>query len=208
VFERFTQRARRVLALAHDEANLLNHPFIGTEHLLLGLIEEGEGAGVQALAQLGISLDAVREKVKEAVAPSPTASAGGSKPFTPRAKKVLELSLREAVQLGHNYIDPENILLGIVREGEGVAARVLVELGADLPRVRQKVLVALPQDGLEPAQRGPSCPRCGGHLDGHLQFREMDARPGVGVRENADQLQVTVIYCATCGVTLAVQPGQ
>jgi ATP-dependent Clp protease ATP-binding subunit ClpC len=142
VFERFTDRARRVLVLAQEEARLLNHSFIGTEHILLGLIHEGEGVAAKALEQLGISLEAVREKVEETIGLSGTAPTG-SPPFTPRAKKVLELSLREALQLGHNYIGTEHMLLGLVREGEGVAAQVLVSLGADLTRVRQQVIQLL-----------------------------------------------------------------
>ena len=142
VNERFTDRARRVLVLAQEEARLLNHSFIGTEHILLGLIHEGEGLAAKALESLGISLEAVREKVEETIGPAGSAPTG-SPPFTPRAKKVLELSLREALQLGHNYIGTEHILLGLVREGEGVAAQVLVSLGADLPRVRQQVITLL-----------------------------------------------------------------
>src|ERR1700690_1524375 len=139
VFERFTDRARRVLVLAQEEARLLNHSFIGTEHILLGLIHEGEGVAAKALESLGISLEAVREKVEETIGMAGTAPSG-SPPFTPRAKKVLELSLREALQLGHSYIGTEHMLLGLVREGEGVAAPVLVSLGADLGRVRQQVI--------------------------------------------------------------------
>ncbi len=142
LFERFTDRARRVLVLAQEEARLLNHNFIGTEHILLGLIHEGEGVAAKALESLGVSLEAVREKVEETIGPAGSSTAG-SPPFTPRAKKVLELSLREALQLGHNYIGTEHMLLGLVREGEGVAARVLVSLGADLPRVRQQVIQLL-----------------------------------------------------------------
>ena len=142
MFERFTDRARRVLVLAQEEARLLNHNFIGTEHILLGLIHEGEGVAAKALESLGISLEAVREKVEETIGPAGTGTMG-SPPFTPRAKKVLELSLREALQLGHNYIGTEHMLLGLVREGEGVAAQVLVSLGADLSRVRQQVIQLL-----------------------------------------------------------------
>jgi ATP-dependent Clp protease ATP-binding subunit ClpC len=142
LFERFTDRARRVLVLAQEEARLLNHNFIGTEHILLGLIHEGEGVAAKALESLGISLEAVREKVEETIGPAGSATTG-SPPFTPRAKKVLELSLREALQLGHNYIGTEHMLLGLVREGEGVAAQVLVNLGADLSRVRQQVIQLL-----------------------------------------------------------------
>jgi ATP-dependent Clp protease ATP-binding subunit ClpC len=155
VFERFTDRARRVLVLAQEEARLLNHSFIGTEHILLGLIHEGEGVAAKALEQLGVSLEAVREKVEETIGLSGS-SPTGSPPFTPRAKKVLELSLREALQLGHNYIGTEHMLLGLVREGEGVAAQVLISLGADLAKVRQQVIQLLSgyQGGKESS--GPS----------------------------------------------------
>jgi ATP-dependent Clp protease ATP-binding subunit ClpC len=154
LFERFTDRARRVLVLAQEEARLLNHSFIGTEHILLGLIHEGEGLAAKALESLGISLEAVREKVEETIGPAGSAPTG-SPPFTPRAKKVLELSLREALQLGHNYIGTEHMLLGLVREGEGVAAQVLQSLGADLPRVRQQVIQLLSgYQGRETASAG------------------------------------------------------
>jgi len=142
VFERFTDRARRVVVLAQEEARLLNHNYIGTEHILLGLIHEGEGVAAKALESLGISLEAVRSQVEEIIGQG-GASPSGHIPFTPRAKKVLELSLREALQLGHNYIGTEHILLGLIREGEGVAAQVLVKLGADLSRVRQQVIQLL-----------------------------------------------------------------
>jgi ATP-dependent Clp protease ATP-binding subunit ClpC len=142
VFERFTDRARRVVVLAQEEARLLNHNYIGTEHILLGLIHEGEGVAAKALESLGISLEAVRQQVEEIIGQG-GASPSGHIPFTPRAKKVLELSLREALQLGHNYIGTEHILLGLIREGEGVAAQVLVKLGADLSRVRQQVIQLL-----------------------------------------------------------------
>jgi ATP-dependent Clp protease ATP-binding subunit ClpC len=142
MFERFTQRARRVVVLAQEEARLLNHNYIGTEHILLGLIREGEGVAAKALESLGISLDAVRQQVETIIGPGQQAPSGHI-PFTPRAKKVLELSLREAQQLGHNYIGTEHILLGLIREGSGVAAQVLVKLGADLNRTRQQVVQLL-----------------------------------------------------------------
>jgi ATP-dependent Clp protease ATP-binding subunit ClpC len=142
LFERFTDRARRVVVLAQEEARLLNHNYIGTEHILLGLIHEGEGVAAKALESLGISLEAVRSQVEEIIGQGGS-SPSGHIPFTPRAKKVLELSLREALQLGHNYIGTEHILLGLIREGEGVAAQVLVKLGADLSRVRQQVIQLL-----------------------------------------------------------------
>jgi ATP-dependent Clp protease ATP-binding subunit ClpC len=138
MFEKFTDRARLVVVLAQEEARTLNHDYIGTEHILLGLIHEDEGVAARAIKGLGISLDAVRQQVEEMIGPGRT-SPGGQIPFTPRAKKVLELSLREALHQGHNYIGTEHILLGLLREGEGVAAQVLVKLGADLNRVRQQV---------------------------------------------------------------------
>ncbi|HCL70910.1 MAG TPA: NDP-hexose 4-ketoreductase, partial [Actinobacteria bacterium] len=154
MFERFTDRARRVVVLAQEEARMLNHNYIGTEHILLGLIHEGEGVAAKALESLGISLEAVREQVEEIIGQGQQAPSGHI-PFTPRAKKVLELSLREALQLGHNYIGTEHILLGLIREGEGVAAQVLVKLGADLNRVRQQVIQLLSgYQGKEPATAG------------------------------------------------------
>jgi Clp amino terminal domain, pathogenicity island component len=142
MFERFTDRARRVVVLAQEEAVGLNHNYIGTEHILLGLIREREGVAAKALESLGISLEAVRAQVEEIIGQGQSAPTEHI-PFTPRAKKVLELSLREALQLSHNYIGTEHILLGLIREGEGVAAQVLVKLGADLPRVRQQVIQLL-----------------------------------------------------------------
>jgi ATP-dependent Clp protease ATP-binding subunit ClpC len=142
MFEKFTDKARRVVVLAQEEAKMLNHNYIGTEHLLLGLIHEGEGVAAKALEALGISLDAVREQVQEIIGQGQQAPTGHI-PFTPRAKKVLELSLREALQLGHSYIGTEHLLLGLIREGEGVAAQVLTKLGADTNRVRQQVIQLL-----------------------------------------------------------------
>ena len=157
MFERFTDRARRVVVLAQEEARMLNHNYIGTEHILLGLIHEGEGVAAKGLESLGISLEGVRAQVEEIIGQGQQAPSGHI-PFTPRAKKVLELSLREALQLGHNYIGTEHILLGLIREGEGVAAQVLVKLGADLNRVRQQVIQLLSgYQGKETvAQGGPA----------------------------------------------------
>jgi Clp amino terminal domain, pathogenicity island component len=158
MFERFTDRARRVVVLAQEEARLLNHNHIGTEHILLGLIHEGEGVAYLALTELDISLDAVRAQVEAEIGQGSEAPSGHI-PFTPRAKKVLELSLREALQLGHNYIGTEHILLGLIREGEGVAARVLAGLGAGLDRVRQQVVQLLANAGASQAEQvaaGPS----------------------------------------------------
>ncbi|MDA3146285.1 ATP-dependent Clp protease ATP-binding subunit [Leucobacter sp. UCMA 4100] len=142
MFERFTDRARRVVVLAQEEAKSLNHNYIGTEHILLGLIQEGDGVAAKALGELGISLDAVREQVIDIIGQGQQPPAGHI-PFTPRARKVLEYSLREALQLGHNYIGTEHMLLGLLREGEGVAAQVLIKLGADLNRTRQTVIQML-----------------------------------------------------------------
>jgi ATP-dependent Clp protease ATP-binding subunit ClpC len=142
MFERFTDRARRVVVLAQEEARMLNHNYIGTEHILLGLIHEDEGVAAKAIKDLGISLDVVRQQVEEIIGHGQVVPSGHI-PFSPRAKKVLELSLRESIQLGHNYIGTEHILLGLLREGEGVAAQVMVELGADLDRVRQQVIQPL-----------------------------------------------------------------
>ncbi|MCE2647257.1 MAG: ATP-dependent Clp protease ATP-binding subunit [Streptomycetaceae bacterium] len=156
MFERFTDRARRVVVLAQEEARMLNHNYIGTEHILLGLIHEGEGVASKALESLGISLEGVRAQVEEIIGQGQQAPSGHI-PFTPRAKKVLELSLREALQLGHNYIGTEHILLGLIREGEGVAAQVLVKLSADLNRVRQQVIQLLSgYQGKESVQAGPA----------------------------------------------------
>jgi len=151
MFERFTDRARRVVVLAQEEARLLDHNYIGTEHVLLGLIHEGEGVAAKALEQLGMSLHAVRRQVEEIIGQG-HGTPSGHIPFTPRAKKVLELALREALQLGHNYIGTEHILLGLIREGEGVAAQVLVRLGGDLSRVRQQVIQLL--SGYAPSGTG------------------------------------------------------
>ncbi|WP_034662192.1 ATP-dependent Clp protease ATP-binding subunit [Corynebacterium tuscaniense] len=142
MFERFTDRARRVIVLAQQEARDLNHNYIGTEHILLGLIQEGEGVAAKALESMGINLDDVRREVEEIIGRG-TQPHTGHVPFTPRAKKVLELSLREGLQMGHKYIGTEFLLLGLIREGEGVAAQVLTKLGADLPRVRQQVIQLL-----------------------------------------------------------------
>ncbi|WP_062209914.1 ATP-dependent Clp protease ATP-binding subunit [Demequina oxidasica] len=154
MFERFTDRARRVVVLAQEEARMLNHNYIGTEHILLGLVREGEGVAAKALEAMDISLNGVREQVQEIIGEGSHAPSGHI-PFTPRAKKVLELSLREALQLGHNYIGTEHILLGLIREGEGVAAQVLGKLGADLGGVRQQVIQLLSgYEGKEPATAG------------------------------------------------------
>ncbi len=187
MFERFTDRARRVVVLAQEEARLLNHNYIGTEHILLGLLNEGEGIAAQALESLDIDLASVREEVVKIIGQGQQ-SPSGHIPFTPRAKKVLELSLREALQLGHNYIGTEHILLGLIREGEGVAAQVLQQLGAELQKVRQTVIQLLSgpagseQQSSEPAgQRGSGV--FGGriHRSGSVRAELHPAGPGTEV---------------------------
>jgi len=220
VFERFTDRARSVLVLAQEEARLLNHSFIGTEHILLGLIHEGEGVGAKALKSLGISLEAVREHVEETIGIGGTAPSG-SPPFTPRAKKVLELSLREALQLGHSYIGTEHLLLGLVHEGDGVAATVLVSLGADLGRVRQQVIQLMsgqpheahrevwkregPTDssfGDDPLTNSePRCPQCRADLTEEAHFRTITVVPEDD-DDGKEPITIDVVYCSRCGMTL------
>ena len=196
MFERFTDRARRVVVLAQDEARMLNHDYIGTEHLLLGLIGEGEGVAARALESLGISLDAVRQQVEQVIGRGQQAPSGHI-PFTPRAKKVMELALREANDLGHSYIGTEHILLGLIREGDGVAAGVLTGLGADRPRVRQQVTQLLG------GRAGKGAPGAGSRLgkrartrlleDALAQIGSLDQRLAaierwVGMRPDLDDL--------------------
>jgi ATP-dependent Clp protease ATP-binding subunit ClpA len=256
MFERFTDRARRVLVYAQDEAKLLEHNYIGTEHILLGLVAEGEAEGgsegaeggslggseraeggsegsqggsegiaAEALAAFGITLPAARQKVAETVGPA-THSERGSPPFTPRSKKVLELSLREALTLGHNYIGTEHILLGLVREGEGVAAQVMVALGADLGSIRQRVLELIaataPPTGTRrpwPRTRGPlggsigtrspSGPapeasprcRCGADLAEAARYRTFEVLAATG-QPDQTPLKANVVYCRHCGFVL------
>ncbi|WP_115685846.1 AAA family ATPase [Corynebacterium senegalense] len=164
MFERFTDRARRVIVLAQEEARALNHNYMGTEHILLGLIKEGEGVAAKALESMGINLDDVRREVEEIIGHG-SQPVTGHIPFTPRAKKVLELSLREGLQMGHKYIGTEFLLLGLIREGDGVAAQVLIKLGADLPRVRQQVIQLL--SGYEGGEgQNPESPQQGGGFAG------------------------------------------
>ena len=192
---------------------MLNHNYIGTEHILLGLIHEGQGVAAKALESLGISLEAVRGLVLDIIGEGLDAPTGHI-PFTPRAKKVLELSLRESIQLGHNYIGTEHILLGLVREGEGVAAQVLQKIGADLNSVRQTVLQLLtgysgeapsgePQHPLpeEQEERGewPLCPRCRSSLEETASYRVLDLRPPGG---EGEARAVPFAYCGKCGTWL------
>jgi Clp amino terminal domain, pathogenicity island component len=202
--------------LAQEEARLLNHNFIGTEHILLGLIHEGERVAAQALEALGVTLVAVRTRVEETVGLTAAATTGSPR-FTPRAKQVLELSLREALQLGHNYIGTEHMLLGVVREGQGVAAQVLVSLGADLPQIRQQVIAALegqlPPEAPEavtvrPLERrdGPRCPACRSPLAGQVVYRVL-AVPLAEQAEASEAIDVVFVYCLRCGVAVAHTPA-
>src|SRR5687767_15694904 len=196
MFERFTDRARRVVVLAQEEARLLNHNFIGTEHILLGLIHEGEGVAAKALESLGISLEAVREKVEETIGPAGS-STSGSPPFTPRAKKVLELSLREALQLGHNYIGTEHMLLGLVREGEGVAAQVLKRLGIDFDATRAEVAKLLGVDPEKTRSKERSIRRTRPSQCAH-PAEDLEVRPAEGFR---------TVRCRRCGSLVGVLPA-
>ncbi len=165
MFERFTDRARRAMALAQEEAQR-HHSGVGTEHLLLGLIQEGEGVAAKALEALGISLESVSQQIQEIIGPAKPPPSGHSR-FSPRAKQVLKLSLREALQLGHHYIGTEHLLLGLMREGEGAAAQVLVKLGADLSGVRQQVIQLLQgHQGQEEPEARRTAPRPGGARPG------------------------------------------
>jgi ATP-dependent Clp protease ATP-binding subunit ClpC len=214
VFDRFTDGARRVLTLAQEEARSLHHGFIGTEHILLGLIEESDGLGARALRSLGVTMEDVHQKVEEIVGAS-LSTPGGAPPFTPRSKKVLELALREALQLDHSYIDTEHILLGLVREGSGVATTVLVDLGVELGWVRRAIdnlMAGGPEVQIGPRAgqsaagaplvrppQEPSCPRCRARLAESARFRTMAiAADG----EDADPLRVYVVSCVSCGTTL------
>jgi ATP-dependent Clp protease ATP-binding subunit ClpC len=221
MFERFTEKARRVVVLAQEEARMLNHNYIGTEHLLLGLLHEGEGVGAKALESLGVSLEAVRRQVEEIIGQGQAAPPPHI-PFTPRAKKVLELSLRESKQLGHNYIGTEHILLGVIREGEGVAAQVLQKLGAELGRVREQVVQQLSgfaqsvgasvlgspaQAAPEGGPRGetvkaPMCPRCRAPLEETIAYGVLDVRTPEG-EEGRD---VQFAFCRRCGTWLGTIP--
>ncbi len=215
MFERFTDRARRVVVLAQEEARMLSHNYIGTEHILLGLIHEGEGVAAKALESLDISLEAVRGQVEDIIGQGQQAPSGHI-PFTPRAKKVLELSLREALQLGHNYIGTEHILLGLIREGEGVAAQVLVKLGADLNRVRQQVIQLVSGfQGKEAEQAGgqtESAPSTSAVLD---QFgrnltqaaREGKLDPVIGRDDEAERVMQTLSRRTKNNPVLVGEPG-
>ncbi|MDP3789706.1 MAG: Clp protease N-terminal domain-containing protein, partial [Candidatus Omnitrophota bacterium] len=154
MFNRFTERARKVILLAKEEAKRFNHDYIGTEHILLGLVREGEGVAAAVLENLGLSSEKIRTEVEKLVQTGPSTIISGDIPFTPKAKKVMELAMDEAVSLGHNYVGTEHLLLGLLREGEGVASQVLINLGLDLNKVRNEVMrllgSATPDFGIAP----------------------------------------------------------
>jgi ATP-dependent Clp protease ATP-binding subunit ClpC len=220
MFERFTDRARRVVVLAQEEARLLDHEHIGTEHLLLGLLSERDGVAAQALAQMDITLDAARAQVEQKVGRG-TAAPAGNIPFTPRAKKTLELSLREALDLAHNSIGTEHILLGMVqvdtKMGAGVGVEVLRVLGAEPDAIRRQVMALISESGPESVRGGawsrpaaasqdpPTGPLC-------LQCRALTAEtaktaavtiPG----PQGEALPFVAIYCGMCGATYGLLPS-
>ena len=223
MFERFTDRARRVVVLAQEEARLLNHNYIGTEHLLLGLIREHDGIAAKAIESFHITLEQVRADVEEIIGPGQAAPAGHI-PFTPRAKKVLELSLREALQLAHNFIGTEHLLLGLIHESEGVATEILEKRGASLERVRQTVIQLIsgyeggtedqpprawteelrtetepvaPLRSVVRTEDFPTCPCCFASLAETATVRRLDAESG-----GPERVEVTIVYCGRCGTAL------
>lgn len=191
MFERFTDAARQVLVLAQEEARLLNHGFIGTEHLLLGLMAEGESVAAHALASFDVELPRTRQMAVETIGLSAHGHLG-SPPFTPRSKKVLELSLRSALQLGHSYIGAEHILLGLINEGEGVGCQILVNLGVELPAVRQRVIDLLSEvegDVGERLTHRPAMPP------------ELRSQMDEPLRHSPDIVQSKIVTCSFCGST-------
>jgi ATP-dependent Clp protease ATP-binding subunit ClpC len=198
VFERFSDRARRVVVLAQEEARLLDHDYIGTEHLLLGLAAEEEGVAARALAQLGIDLGTVRREVEEVVGRGHTTPSGHI-PFTRRAKKALESSLREALDLGHNHIGTEHILLGLVRDHEGAAAEVLAKRAVSPEAVRAQVRSLL-EAGPAPAAAPPVCGRCGATLTDALTTTELQ----VPEHEGDGVLAVALARCVRCGAVVGL----
>ncbi len=223
MFERFSDRARRAVVLAQEEARMLNHNYIGTEHLLLGLIHEGEGAAARVLDSFEVDLDRVRSLVKEMVGPGGGRPVLGHIPFTPRAKKVLELSLRESRDLGHGDIGTEHLLLGLIREGDGVGAQVMERVGLRLPEVRQAVVEVVGAAGGAAAQPefaegeispeefiieqapqpgGPisaRCPWCDRPLEEVAVHRTLSAPAD---EEGGEPVNVRVLFCKSCGGTL------
>jgi len=210
MFERFTARTRRVLVLAQEEARLQRHSYIGTEHILLGLIHEGEGIAATALRRRGITIEAARRAVGETVGPG--AEPPGSPPFTPRAKKVLELALREALQLDHSYIGTEHLLLGLIREGDGVGLTIIQNLGVEPGELRQGVIALMAGNTGDLGEEGesrhpaahadpPRCPRCRAGLSEEARYRVVEV-PADDPESDEGVVSVTVIYCNRCGTAL------
>ncbi len=208
MFERFTDRARQVVVLAQDEARTLNHDHIGTEHVLLGLVDEGEGVAARALESIGIALDDVRAQVEEIVGHGAEVTSGHI-PFTPRAKKVLDLSMKEALKLGHNYVGTEHILLGLIREGEGVAAQVLVKLGADLDRVRRQVLTLLAGAAAEESDDEPAPPLAIDQFGRNLTRLAKEGRvnPAIGRAEEIERIMQVLSRRTKSNPVLVGEPG-
>jgi ATP-dependent Clp protease ATP-binding subunit ClpC len=219
MFERFTDRARRVVVLAQEEARLLDHEYIGTEHLLLGLLSERDGVAAQALAALDITLEAARAQVEQKVGRG-TAATAGYIPFTPRAKKTLELSLREALELAHNSIGTEHILLGMVQVdtklGPGVGLEVLRVLGAEPDAIRRHVMALISESGPESVRgdawsrpaaasqdppTGPLCMQCRA-LTAETAHTAAVTIPG----PQGEALPFIAIYCGMCGATYGLLP--
>ena len=210
MFERFTDRARRVVVLAQEEARMLEHDYIGTEHVLLGLIHEGEGVAAKALRALDVDLDTLRREVEALVGRGHEPKTGHI-PFTPQAKKVLELALRESVQLGHDYIGTEHLLLGLVREGEGPAAQVLQQRDIELNKVRQEVIRLLHGYQAGEGRRGRRTARArpGGEIatleEISHQLRVLGARLAaieekLGIEESAERQRLRRIDAEIAGV--------
>ena len=206
MFERFTDRARRSMVLAQAEARRLRHNFIGTEHLLLGLLAEEDGLAAKALNSVGVTLEATRQTVAEMVGPATETVA--SPPFTPRSKKVLEEALREALQLGQNYIGTEHILLGLLRQGDGVGAQAIGQLGVELSQVRRAVIEMLsaPEFGQITAAGmvGPYCPYCGAPLAKTARAKRLS----IPIDDEDGHADVVLVYCEGCGRTTGLGTAQ
>jgi ATP-dependent Clp protease ATP-binding subunit ClpC len=215
MFERFTDEARRVLVLAQEESRVLGHDFIGTEHLLLGILRHGTGPAPEALIAIGVTLEAARAQVAQTVRPRGTAPTG-SVPFTPRAKKTLELALREALQLGHDHIRTEHLLLGLLDESEGVGTRTLVALDVDLSRLRDDVTSRVGRPGgtsgrvwrgtrrvrAQASGTPPLCPSCRAPLEETARYRILDVCTAEPDEPGTASISVTIAYCHRCGVAL------
>lgn len=225
MFERMTDRSRSVLALAQEESRQLDHHVIGTEHLLMGMLREGEGIAAQVLQTLGVELETVRQRIVDSVLPvvvgSPDEGRRQNPPFTPRAKKVLELSLREALQLGHTFLGTEHLLLGMVREGEGVGMQVLASLGIEGERIRQGVIQLLSgrqsaeppvASGSRPTRSEPTCHGCGADLVSAARYRAMEIPPATTTTSTAPttseppSIVVNAVFCGRCGRLLEMIP--